>query len=177
MLDVTTQMSDGVAFSKRFLALHPLPLSSGLRRLNLSQTKWQTVVYRPAEILIASDVALCGLNGRMSQQKLDLFQFAAGGMAQTGACPPQVVRGERLDVDPLCAAFDNVPNHVLRDAVAPNRAVLADRPKQLAADNGNALYPCVERVLRCFGNARASANPGRFRRCCNVSRPRPNRSN
>ena len=83
----------------------------------------------------------------MSKKKLDLLQFAARRMAETGERPPQVMRGKRLDVGSLCAGLNNVPNHILRDAVAPNRAVFADRPEQLAADNGNALCPCVERVL------------------------------
>jgi len=32
-----------------------------------------------------------GQNGRMSQQELDLLQFAAGGMTQARAGPPEVV--------------------------------------------------------------------------------------
>jgi hypothetical protein len=68
------------------------------RRLDfeLSQPEGQTVVYRPTEILFASDVALGGLNGGMSQKELDLLQFSTSGMAPTGARPAKVMRGERL---------------------------------------------------------------------------------
>jgi hypothetical protein len=57
------------------------------------------------------------------------------------------MRGERLDADPVCAGFDNVPNHILRNAIPPSRAVFAYRSKQLAAHDGNAFRPGVNRAL------------------------------
>jgi len=78
---------------------HPSAGSAyGARIPDLSEPKSRTAVHGSAQILFAADVALCGLNGRMSQKELDLFQFAASGIAQTRASPPQVVMGERLDV-------------------------------------------------------------------------------
>jgi hypothetical protein len=74
---------------------------------DLLQREWEAVVNGPAEILFASDVALSSLNGCVSKKKLDLFQLAASGVAQTGARPPQIMRGERLDVGPVCAGLDN----------------------------------------------------------------------
>ena len=55
------------------------------------------------------------------------------------------MRGECLDVNSLCAGLDNVPNHVLCDAIAPNDAIFAYRCKELAADDGNAFCPYVNR--------------------------------
>lgn len=40
------------------------------------------------EVLFASQVSFRGLNGSMAEQELNLFQFAAAGMAQLGARSP-----------------------------------------------------------------------------------------
>src|ERR1035438_6956580 len=53
------------------------------------------------------------------------------------------MRGERLYFRPTCACLHYVPNNVLCDAVAPNRAVLSYRSEELAADDGYALCPPV----------------------------------
>jgi hypothetical protein len=45
----------------------------------------------------------------MAEKKLDLFQLAASGVAQAGARPPQVMRGERLYFRPICARLHYVP--------------------------------------------------------------------
>jgi hypothetical protein len=73
-------------------------VTSAPQRFRLSEREWQTVVYGAAEILFAPYVAFGSLNGCVSEKKLDLFQLAAGGVAQSSARPPQVVRGERLYV-------------------------------------------------------------------------------
>ena len=52
-----------------------------------SRGERKAIIHGTAQILFAADVALCSLNGCMSKEKLDLFQFTAGGMAQTGARP------------------------------------------------------------------------------------------
>jgi hypothetical protein len=53
----------------------------------------QSVVHGNPELLLASKITLRGLDGDMSEQKLDLIQFAACEMAERGAGAPQVVRG------------------------------------------------------------------------------------
>jgi hypothetical protein len=83
----------------------------------------------------------------MSKKKLDLLQFAAGGMARTGARPSQVMRGERFDVCSLCAGFSKVPNHVLCDVGAQTVPFLRIDLNSLPLTIGNALCPSVERVL------------------------------
>src|SRR5258708_1312506 len=95
------------------------------RSASCSRREGQAIVHSSAEILFASDIAFGGLDGCVSQKKLDLLQFSTGGVAQARTRPTQIMRGERLDADPICAGFDNVPNHVLRKAVSPNHAVLA----------------------------------------------------
>ena len=108
-----------------------------------SRREWQAIIHGSAEILFASDIALGSLNGCVSEKKLDLFQLAAGGVAQSGARPPQVVRGERLYIRSARARLHYVPNNVLCDAIAPNRAVLAYRSEEFAADDGYAFCPSI----------------------------------
>ena len=55
----------------------------------------QSVVYGNPELLLASEVAFGCLDGDVAEQELDLIQFTAGEMAETGAGAPQVVRSER----------------------------------------------------------------------------------
>ena len=87
----------------------------------------------------------------MAEKKLDLFQLATSGVAQAGARPPQVMRGERLYFRPTSARLHHVPNNVLCDAASPDRAVLAYRSEEFAADDGYALGPSVNGVLTQSG--------------------------
>ena len=59
--------------------------------------KTQTVVHCYSELLLASQVTLRGLYGRMPEQKLDLFQVTASFAAELRASPPQIVRTKTLD--------------------------------------------------------------------------------
>jgi hypothetical protein len=43
--------------------------------------KWEAVVHGSADLLLTTDVALGGLNRRMPQEKLDLFQLSTGRVA------------------------------------------------------------------------------------------------
>jgi hypothetical protein len=66
------------------------------------------------------------LNGCMAEQKLDLLQFAAGGVAQTSARSPQIVRRQGFDAHTGGAVSHYVPNYVLSYPVSPNRSILAN---------------------------------------------------
>jgi hypothetical protein len=43
------------------------------------------------EVLAGTEVAFDGLNGRVAEEELDLFEFAAGGAAEFGAGAAEVV--------------------------------------------------------------------------------------
>lgn len=95
-------------------------------RAGLPTSKWQPIIHCPAEVLLATDVALRGLDRRMTEKKLDLFQFPSGRMAQASARPTEIMRSERLNVSAPGAGLYYVPNHVLCNAAPPNLPVLAD---------------------------------------------------
>jgi hypothetical protein len=64
--------------------------------------KGEPIVHRARQILLAANVSFGGLHGGMSQQELDLLQFAARSVAQSRAGPPQGVGANALI--PTCAA-------------------------------------------------------------------------
>ena len=88
--------------------------------------KREPIIHSAGQILLASDVSLGGLNRGMSQQKVDLLQFATGDMAQPRAGPPKVVGCQCRDSSPGRTSLDDVPDDILGDAVPPYRPVLSD---------------------------------------------------
>ena len=55
------------------------------------------IVDRLGQVLLASDVPFGCLDGCVSQQELNLLQFATRSVAQSRACSPQVVGSQRGD--------------------------------------------------------------------------------
>jgi hypothetical protein len=84
------------------------------------------IIDRRPNPLLAAKVSLGRLNRDMSQQELDLLQFAACSMAQTSARPPQVVRGQFRHTDPVRA----IPLIYLRE----------EQPLSVAGD-GHPIHP------------------------------------
>ena len=52
----------------------------------------QSVDHGGPELLLAAKIAFRGLDGDMAKKKLDLVQFSASQVAQTGTCAPTIVR-------------------------------------------------------------------------------------
>ena len=70
--------------------------------------------------LLAAQVSLGGLDRDVTEKKLDLFQLAAGGMAQPRACSPQVMGSQLVDPGFLGELADNVPNNLFSHALTPS---------------------------------------------------------
>src|SRR5437899_9756521 len=68
------------------------------------------IIDRRPNPLLAAKVSLGRLNGDMSQQELDLLQFASGSVAQTSTRPPQVMWGQFRHTDPFRAVLHDVPD-------------------------------------------------------------------
>ena len=93
------------------------------------------VVDRAPELLLAAQVSFCGLDRHMSQQELNLVEFATSEMAQPGAGAPEIVRGQLLDAGVLGRRLHYVPDDPRRHAITPHAAGL------LIARNAR---PCVK---------------------------------
>lgn len=72
----------------------------------------QSVVHGNPELLRASKVAFGCLDGDVAEQELNLIQFAAGKMAETGASAPQVVRSQLVDRGTSRCGADNIPEYL-----------------------------------------------------------------
>jgi hypothetical protein len=70
-------------------------LPGNLRRLRLQPN---VVVDCAAQSLLAAQIPLSGLYGDMSQQELDLFEFATRSTREPRTGPPEIVRCEPLDL-------------------------------------------------------------------------------
>ena len=79
----------------------------------------------------------------MAEQELNLLQFAAGLMAETGACPPEVVRREKWNLAVLGFPLHDTPNDLRAETCAPNSACLVDRTKEGAGSDSGSLRPGV----------------------------------
>ena len=76
----------------RWLSCPLLCLQIREKKMRLCHLQSNEVVYRMAEFLFAAQVALGCLHGDMPQQKLNLFQFTAGKMAQASTCSTTMPR-------------------------------------------------------------------------------------
>ena len=80
------------------------------------------VVDSEPELLLAAEVMFRCLDGHMTEKKLNLVQFAAGEMAKARTCPSQVVRCQFADSRGLGCPLDDLPKHLGRHALAPDRS-------------------------------------------------------
>ena len=63
------------------------------------------VIHRPAEPLLAADVALRRQHGGVAEQELDLFQLPSRFMAQPSAAPAKIVRGQIVNASSLSVRY------------------------------------------------------------------------
>jgi hypothetical protein len=98
-----------------------------------------------SEILFASEVAFRRLDGCMAQQELNLLQLTTIRVAQLGTGPAQVMRRNTLQPRFLAAGLDHIPDHVLRDAFAPDPACPGNCPEDPSLRDASLCGPEIER--------------------------------
>src|SRR3974377_440691 len=81
-------------------------------------------------LLLAPEVPFCRLDRDVPEQELDLIQFAAGQMAQTGTGATQIMRSEPLDTGTGCSLPNHLPEHLRRHPLAPAPARFVGATKQ-----------------------------------------------
>jgi len=72
------------------------------------------IVHSVLKALLAAQISLCGFDGNVPEEKLNLLQFAAGLMAEAGTCPAQIVRGKIGQAAIGGSLFDDGPDHLWR---------------------------------------------------------------
>jgi hypothetical protein len=92
----------------------------------------------------------------VAEQELDLLQFAAGEMTETGARASQVVGRQLVDAGASRSGAHDIPEHLRRHAVAPDSASLVDRAEHWAVRDGRRGDPRVDMVLHPRGDGHRS---------------------
>jgi len=108
------------------------------------------------EVLFAPEISLRGEDRRVSQEELDLFDFAARSMAQLRTSPTQIVWSDLIQLCSFGTPPNDVPDDVLGNAFTPRRSVSADGPEDPALANLGRHYPAIDRLLNPQGHAHRS---------------------
>ena len=88
------------------------------------------IVYSILEALLTAQVPLCGFDGNVSQEKLDLFELTASLMAQSGTCPAQVMWSKAHQTAVGGFLFHDGPDHLGRETVSPHSSRFVDGSKE-----------------------------------------------
>jgi len=67
------------------------------------------------ESSLTSQVLFCRLHGDMTEQKLNLLEFASRIITEASAGPPEIVRRKFRDSQPLGIFLHDVPDYLLRN--------------------------------------------------------------
>jgi hypothetical protein len=108
------------------------------------RSELKKVVHWMSEILFATEIAFRCLDGRMSQQELNLLQLTAATVAQFRAGSPQVMRRNMLQARSLAATLDYVPHDILRDAFSPHLSRPGNCSKDPSLRHPGCYYPLIE---------------------------------
>jgi hypothetical protein len=79
-----------------------------------------SVIQSTAKALLASKIALRGLNRDAPKKKLDLLEFAPCSLAESRTGPAQIMRCQVRNTGFLCGVFHNVPDRLDGNAITPS---------------------------------------------------------
>jgi hypothetical protein len=85
---------------------------------SLCKVEWDPVIHRMSQVLFASNIAFSRKNGSVTQQELNLFEFAASRVAPTRATTAKIMRRKLLYPGSCRALFDDVPDDVVCQPVS-----------------------------------------------------------
>jgi hypothetical protein len=96
------------------------------------------IIYSLFKILFAPDVPLGGLHRCVTQQGLNLFEFASCLMAEAGTCATKIVGSEMVKADSFGISLHGVPDYVGFHSINLSSTVLRNSPEHLTllASNG-----------------------------------------
>lgn len=99
------------------------------------------------QLLLASKILLSCLHAHVAEKELDLLQFATREMTQAGAGAPQMVRCKFPDLRFRRKLFDDAPDHLLSDTLAPHGTSFADAAENPTFRNVPGRGPALNRFL------------------------------
>ena len=83
----------------------------------------------------------------MSKKELNLLQLTAIQMTQLGARPTKIMWCEIVQLHPLSAPSNHVPDDILRDSLTPRRPMSANSAEDSARGHLRRLSPSVDCIL------------------------------
>jgi len=99
------------------------------------------------QILLAAQISLGCQHGNMAEKELNLFQFPAIDMAEFCAGSPKIVWSEMVQLHPLSAPSNDVPNDILGDSLTPRRPMAAHRAENSARRYLRQISPSIDCLL------------------------------
>ena len=89
----------------------------------------ETIVNRVLQFLFASDISLGRLNRSVSQEKSNLFEFAAAIVAKSGTGSPKIMWSQIFYAGLAGTPLDGIPDHVRCHASLPSPAKFRNSSK------------------------------------------------
>src|ERR1039458_1306766 len=99
------------------------------------------------EFLLAPKVALGRLDVYVSEEELDLVEFATRNMAEAGTRATQVVGRHLFETCLFSEGLYDIPDHLFSQASSPNEPALVDGPEDAACHNFRRPAPVVDPVF------------------------------
>jgi hypothetical protein len=96
-----------------------------------------------SEVLPASDVPFRGLHRRVAEKKLNLFEFASGLMAETGASATKIVGCKVVNADSLGVSPHGIPDYVGCHSFALPSPILRNSSEHLAFRHSSVMEPSI----------------------------------
>ena len=88
----------------------------------------------------AAEVTLGRLHRNVTEEELNLLQFAAGCATKSSATPPKIVRRKFAHSDFRRELLDDVPNELLRHPFAPNLPSTTHAAEETAIREGSLIH-------------------------------------
>jgi hypothetical protein len=132
-----------------------------LRRTSAFEIRFypDVVIDSTANALLASKIALRGLNRDVPKKELDLFELAPCGLAESRTGPAQVMRSQVRNTDFLCRVFHDAPNRLDRNAITSRLPSSIDASEETPILDSR----CYDPILQLL------PNPIRNGNCSNVT--------
>jgi hypothetical protein len=83
----------------------------------------------------------------VAEKELNLFQFPAIDMAEFGAGAPEIVWGEMVQLHPLSAPSNDLPNDILGDPLTPRCPMAAHRAENSDRRYFRQISPSIDCLL------------------------------
>jgi hypothetical protein len=107
----------------------------------------KSIIDRFSELLPASDVPFGRLHRRMTKEKLNLFEFASGLMAEAGASATKIVGCQMVNADSFGVSLHGIPDHVTCDSSILPSPILRNSSEHLAFSHSRVMEPYIYQIF------------------------------